>query len=116
MGRKKSKNKIYNKKHQIIQVILYIKDNNLKHKTKLYQPKVEFYLTQKFINLKNWCNKKKSNKKWKTNWERERERGKIFCVRKLCIEWKRKCQIYSKILKIRRVKIKEDKKVEKEWY
>ena len=50
---KKSKNKIYNKKHQIIQVILYIKDNNLKHKTKLYQPKVEFYLTQKFINLKN---------------------------------------------------------------
>ena len=80
MGRKKSKNKIYNKKHQIIQVILYIKDNNLKHKTKLYQPKVEFYLTQKFINLKNWCNKKKSNKKWKTNWEREREGEVTFFV------------------------------------
>ena len=30
-----------------------IKDNNLKHKTKLHQPKVEFQLTQKFINLKN---------------------------------------------------------------
>ena len=116
---KKSKNKIYNKKHQIIQVILYIKDNNLKHKTKLYQPKVEFYLTQKFINLKNWCNKKKIKQKMKKKLrerERERERGNIFCVRKLCIEWKRKCQIYSKILKIRRVKIKEDKKVEKEWY
>ena len=29
--------------------------------------------------------------------ERERERGNLFSVRKLCIEWKRKCQIYSKI-------------------
>ena len=74
MGRKKSKNKIYNKKHQIIQVILYIKDNNLKHKTKLYQPKVEFYLTQKFINLKNWCNKKKNQTKNEKKIERERER------------------------------------------
>ena len=45
--------------------------------------------------------------------ERERERGNIFCVRKLCIEWKRKCQIYSKMFRIRRVKIKEDKKVKK---
>ena len=47
--------------------------------------------------------------------ERERE-VTFFCVRKLCIEWKRNCQIYSKMLRIRRVKIKEDKKVEKEWY
>ena len=37
-------------------------------------------------------------------------------MRKLCIEWKRKCQIYSKILRIRRVKINEAKKIEKEWY
>ena len=44
------------------------------------------------------------------------EREPFLCVRKLCIEWKRKCQIYSKILRIRRVKIKENKKVEKEWY
>ena len=56
--------------------------------------------------------------KWKKkNWEREREREvTFFCVRKLCIEWKRNCQIYSKMLRIRIVKIKEDKKVEKEWY
>ena len=48
---------------------------------------------------------------------RERESEVTFpCLRKLCIEWKRKCQIYSKMLIIRRVKIKEDKKVEKEWY
>ena len=45
--------------------------------------------------------------------ERERERSNIFCMRKLCITWKRKYQIYSKILRIRRVKINEDKKVEK---
>ena len=60
---KKSKNKKYSNKHHIIQVILRniitlyyyvlynaigqylikenIKDNNLKHKTKLHQPKVE---------------------------------------------------------------------------
>ena len=37
-------------------------------------------------------------------------------MRKLCIEWKRKCQIYSKILRIRKLKIKEDENVEKEWY
>ena len=49
--------------------------------------------------------------------KREREREVTFCVKKLCIEWKKKnCQIYSKMLRIRRVKIKEDKKVEKEWY
>ena len=47
---------------------------------------------------------------------RERERNNIFCVGKLCTKWKRKCQIYSKMLRIRRVKIKEDKKVEKERY
>ena len=47
--------------------------------------------------------------------ERERETENIFCVRKLCIERKRKCQIYSKMLRIRGVKIKEDKKkIEKE--
>ena len=57
--------------------------------------------------------KKKSNKKWK-NWERER--SNLFWVRKLCIEWKGKCQIYSKMLRIKRVKIKENKKVEKEWH
>ena len=34
-------------------------------------------------------------------------------MRKLCIEWKRKCQIYSKMLRIRRVKIKENKKEDK---
>ena len=37
-------------------------------------------------------------------------------MRKLYIEWKRKCQIYSKMLRIKRVKINEDKKVEKEIY
>ena len=37
-------------------------------------------------------------------------------MRKLCIEWNRKCQIYSNMLRIRRVKIKEDKRVENEWY
>ena len=37
-------------------------------------------------------------------------------MRKLCIEWKIKCQIYSNMLRIRRVKIEEDKMVEKEWY
>ena len=44
---------------------------------------------------------------------REREREVTFFVRKLCIEWKRKCQIYSKMLRIRKVKVKEDTKVEK---
>ena len=34
-------------------------------------------------------------------------------MRKLCIEWKRKRQIYSKMMKIRRVKIKEDKIIQK---
>ena len=48
--------------------------------------------------------------------ERERQVTFSFCVRKLYIEWKRKCQIYSKMLRIRTVKIKEDKKVEKECY
>ena len=45
--------------------------------------------------------------------ERERERERdvtFFCVRKLCIKWKRTCQIYSNMLKIRTVKIKEDKR------
>ena len=48
--------------------------------------------------------------------EREREREVTFFMRKLCIEWNRKCQIYSNKLRIRRVKIKEDKRVENEWY
>ena len=51
--------------------------------------------------------------------ERERERERdvtFFCVRKLFIKWKRTCQIYSNMLRIRRVKIKEDKMVENEWY
>ena len=55
-------------------------------------------------------------KKWKKNWEREREREVTFFMRKLCREWKWKCQIYNNILRIRRVKIKEDKMVENEWY
>ena len=59
-------------------------------------------------------NQTKSEKK--INREREKERNNLFCVRELCIEWKGKCQIYSKMLRIRRAKIKEDKTVEKEWY
>ena len=47
--------------------------------------------------------------------ERERERGNYF-VWENCLEWKRKCQIYSKLMRIRRVKIKEDKMIEKVWY
>ena len=43
--------------------------------------------------------------------ETERERSNIFCVRKLYIEWKRKCQIYNKMLRIRIVKNK--KKIKK---
>ena len=57
--------------------------------------------------------KKKQKMKIKLR-ERVRERSNLFCVRKLYIEGKIKCQIYSKMLRIRRVKIKEDKKVEKE--
>ena len=60
-----------------------MKDNNLKHKTKLHQPKVKFQLTQKFINLKNWCNKNKKNQtknEKKKLWEREREREVTFFV------------------------------------
>ena len=50
--------------------------------------------------------------------ERERERGRevTFFVWKKCVEWKEKCQIYSKMMRIRRVKIKEDKRIENEWY
>ena len=59
-------------------------------------------------------NKKIKQKNWKKNWERER--SNIFYVRKLCIEWKNKYQIYNKMLRIRRVNIKKDKRVEKEWY
>ena len=71
------------------------------------QPKIEFELIQKFINLKNWCNKKFKQEMKKKLREREW---------KLCIEWKKKSQIYSKMLRTIRVKIKENKKVEKEWY
>ena len=60
--------------------------------------------------------KRKTQTKNEKQIERERERSNIFCVRKLCIEWKRKCQIYSKMLRIRIIKIKEDKRVEREWY
>ena len=48
--------------------------------------------------------------------ERERERELFFCVQKLYIEWERKWQIYNKIMRIKRAKIKEDKGIEKEWY
>ena len=33
----------------------------------------------------------KNQTKWKTN--RERERGSLFYVKKICVEWKEKCQI-----------------------
>ena len=46
--------------------------------------------------------------------ERERSRSNHFVWKKLCIEWKRKYQIYSKMMRLRRVKIKEDKMIEKE--
>ena len=47
-------------------------------------------------------------KKNPTKYERERERENLFCVRKkICIKWEK--QIYSKIMSIRRDKIKEDK-------
>ena len=45
--------------------------------------------------------------------ERERERSSIFMWENYAKNEKRKCQIYSKMLRIRRVKIKEDKKIEK---
>ena len=61
-------------------------------------------------------NQTKNEKQIDRERERERERNNLFCVRELCIEWKGKCQIYSKMLRIRRAKIKEDKTVEKEWY
>ena len=48
--------------------------------------------------------------------ERERERSSIFMWENYAKNEKRKCQIYSKMLRIRRVKINEDKKVEKKWY
>ena len=48
--------------------------------------------------------------------EKEREREVTFFVWENYAYNKKKCQIYSKMLRIRRVKIKEDKKVEKEWY
>ena len=44
---------------------------------------------------------------------RERERSSIFMWENYAKNEKRKCQIYSKMLRIRRVKINEDKKVEK---
>ena len=52
--------------------------------------------------------KKKSTKNWEIN--------KIFCEEKLCIHWKRECQIYTKMVIIRRNKINEDKEKDKEWY
>ena len=53
------------------------------------------------------------------NCERERERERerevtFFCKGKLCIEQKKEWQIYSKRLRIRRDKIKEDKEKEEE--
>ena len=50
-------------------------NNNLKHKTKSYQPKLEFLKTQKFINLKWRCNKKI---KIHQNIKRERQRERTF--------------------------------------
>ena len=42
----------------LIDLVSSVNNNNLKHKTKSYQPKLEFLKTQKFINLKQRCNKK----------------------------------------------------------
>ena len=53
---------------------------------------------------------------WEKERERERERSNLFCVRKLSIEWKRKCQIYNNMLRIKRVNINAEKRVENEWY
>ena len=50
----------------------------------------------------------------KINWERERERERerdnqfFGKTHKICIEWEKEWQIYSKIMKIRRAKIKEE--------
>ena len=46
--------------------------------------------------------------------KRKRERGNFLCEKTMHRMKKKNCQIYSKMLRIRRVKIKEDKKVEKE--
>ena len=74
--------------------------NNIKN----YQPKVEMQ-------------EKKKHQKIERERERERENLLLlFCVRKLCIEWKRWWQIYSKKVWIRRDKIKEDGGKEEEWY
>ena len=48
--------------------------------------------------------------------EREREREVTFLCEKTMHRMKKKCQIYSKMLRIRRVKINADKKVDKKWY
>ena len=47
---------------------------------------------------------------------REREREPFYCEGKLCIKWKKKWQIYSKRVRIRKEKIKEDKEKDEEWY
>ena len=75
-------------------------NDNLKHKTKLYQPKLEFLKTQKFINLKQRCSKKI---KIHQNIEREREREKPF-VRENYAKNGKEWQIYSKREGIRRDK------------
>ena len=56
---------------------------------KNYQPKVEMQEKKKHQKI-----------------EREREREPFFCEGKLCIEWKRLWQIYSKRVWIRRDKNK----------
>ena len=56
---------------------------------------------------------------WEREREREREREKLFCEGKVCKEWKREWQIYSKSVWIRndqkrkmKGKMKSDVKVE----
>ena len=74
-----------------------------------FEYKLRFDISwQTTIILKQTCKKnKKSTKKL-----RERERNNLFCEEKLCEEWKKECQIYSKRVWIRRDKIREDE----EWY
>ena len=70
------------------------------------------------IILKQRCKKNKTSTKKLRERERERERERItfFCEEKLCKEWKKERQIYSKMLWIRRDKIREDEGKDEEWY
>ena len=45
----------------------------------------------------------------KKNWG-ERERENFLCVVKICIEWERVANLYSKMMGIRKAKIKENER------